>query len=382
MDRSKLYRQALLIALVVGLAARLLVLLFYPDQRFPDSPKYINAGFALFRTGQIRHHNLMPLYPILAFLTGGGLFLKLLDILLSTATIWLVHSLSYELFRSRAAALIAAGITALYPFFIFYSVSRLTETCYLFLLVLSFLLLYRKNYLTGSITLVLSILVRPTLDLLAPLLVVAFSWVVHRAAWKQTLLRLGIYLAVYLALMSPWWLHNYGKYGRFVRLNLGGGIVLYSGNNPLNRSGGGIGGVDVDLSSFAGIPDPFEKNSAMNQAAIRYIREDPARFLRMAGVKFLRFWRLWPYADDYTDWRFVIASLVSYGPVLLLSIVFLVLYSRRVFRPIVPILLFIAYLTAVHLVTIASLRYRLPLEPFLIVFAGYALARLIHRSPT
>jgi hypothetical protein len=99
----------------------------------------------------------------------------------------------------------------------------------------------------------------------------------------------------------------------------------------------------------------------------------------MAGVKFLRFWRLWPYADEYTDWKFIAASLISYGPVLLLSIVFLVFYSRKVFRAIVPILLFIAYLTAVHVITIASLRYRLPLEPFLIVFAGYAAARLADR---
>jgi 4-amino-4-deoxy-L-arabinose transferase-like glycosyltransferase len=382
MNRFKLEKNALLIALFVGLLARLAILLLYPDQRFPDTSKYIAAGRSLFRTGLITHHNLMPLYPILAFLTGGGLFLKLLDIALSTATIWLIYSLSLDWFNSKGGALISALLAALYPFFIFYSVSRLTETSYLFLLVLSFLLLHRKKYLAGSVFLVLSILLRPTLDMLAPLLILAFSWIVHRAPWKQTLKRLAIYLVVYALLMSPWWYHNFVKYGRFVRLNLGDGIVLYSGNNPLNRSGGGIGGVDVELSQFNVIKDPFEKNAAMKQAARQYIQENPARFIRMAGVKFLRFWRLWPYADEYTDWKFVAASILSYGLVLLLSVIFFVFFSRKALRSVVPPLLLIAYLTVVHMVTIGSIRYRLPLEPFLIVFAGYALARLVQRSPT
>ena len=48
-------------------------------------------------------------------------------------------------------------------------------------------------------------------------------------------------MLVYVALMTPWWAYNYARYGQFVRLNLAGGIVLYTGNNPLNVSGGGVG---------------------------------------------------------------------------------------------------------------------------------------------
>jgi 4-amino-4-deoxy-L-arabinose transferase-like glycosyltransferase len=375
--RQLLGKHALLIALIMGLLVRLSILLLFSVQSFPDTSKYIAAGQSLFHTGVIKHHNMMPLYPVLSYLMGGGVFLKLLDILLSTATIWLIYSLSLELFDSKTGALIAALITALYPFFIFYSVSRLTESSYVFLLVVSFLLLHRQRYLVGSIFLVLSILLRPTFDLLAPLLVLCFSWVVHRSPWKQTLKRLAIYLAVYVVLMSPWWYHNYGKYGRFVRLNLGDGIVLYSGNNPMNRSGGGIGGVDVDLSLFNNIYDPFQRNAAMQQAAIRYIQQDPARFVRMGAVKFLRFWRLCPYADEYTDWRFVAASVLSYGPVLVLSIIFFLFFSRKVLRLTIPCILLIVYLTAVHMITISSIRYRLPIEPFLIIFAGYALLRSV-----
>ena len=40
-----------------------------------------------------------------------------------------------------------------------------------------------------------------------------------------------------------------------------------------------------------------------------------------------------------------------------------------------PLLLFIGYLTAVHMIMVGSIRYRLPLEPFLIVFAAAAFTR-------
>jgi len=46
-----------------------------------------------------------------------------------------------------------------------------------------------------------------------------------------------------------------------------------------------------------------------------------------------------------------------------------------------PPLLFVAYGTAVHVITIASLRYRLPLEPFMLMFAAATVARLVPHIP-
>jgi hypothetical protein len=41
------------------------------------------------------------------------------------------------------------------------------------------------------------------------------------------------------------------------------------------------------------------------------------------------------------------------------------------------VVLLAAYLTAVHMVLAASARYRLPLEPFLIILAASAVSRFI-----
>ena len=181
--------------------------------------------------------------------------------------------------------------------------------------------------------------------------------------------------------MSPWWLYQYNKYGDFVRLNLGDGIVLFSGNNPLNTSGGGVGNGnkgkdDMDLSVFKDIVDPIEKNKQMKNEAYKYIVENPSQFIKMSLVKFERFWRLWPHTNKYQQWYTIIASISSYGIVLALSIFFIFKYFSFYRKKLIPILGLFFYLTLIHMVTIGSIRYRFPLEPFLIIFSGYIIAKL------
>ena len=45
--------------------------------------------------------------------------------------------------------------------------------------------------------------------------------------------------------------------------------------------------------------DPIARDRAYRDAAIRYITEDPVRFIKLAELKFMRFWRPWPFAEDY-----------------------------------------------------------------------------------
>lgn len=178
--------------------------------------------------------------------------------------------------------------------------------------------------------------------------------------------------------MAPWWVHNYQAYGTFVRLHFGASLTLYGSNNPHNQSGG-VSDVNQDFSQFEKIPDLIERDRAYRDAAVKYITEDPVRFVKLAALKFTRFWRLWPFAEDYRTSLYVVGSIVSFVPVLILAIVYLVFFSSGHLVRIFPLLLFIGYLTAVHTIMVGSIRYRLPLEPFLIVFAAAAFTRLVGR---
>ena len=365
------------IALILLLAAfvRLAFMLVYPDVNFPDAVAYQTIGNEIFSGQVIKNHIYMPLYPIWTYIFGGKTVLILADIGISIATVYLVYLLSLELFKNKVAALLSSLISAFYPHFLFYAVTGLTETLYTFLLLATFLLFYKKHFFWAILLSILSILVRPSLDLLNPILVVIFIYLVHGLPWKIVLKYLIIYCISYILLMSPWWVHQYQKYGEFVRLNLGDGIVLFSGNNPMNVTGGGVGRKDgtsdMDLSQFDYIKNPIRRNEAMKKEALNYIASDIGHFIELAGIKFMRFWRLWPHTQHYQQWYIIAASLLSYGIVLFLAIGFIFRNSKRYFRMLTPIFALFGYLTLVHMITIGSIRYRFPLEPFLIIFASY-----------
>ena len=373
--------RSLCIVLVAAFFVRILFFWIYPSIHFADAMAYRTIGNEIFSGQIITNHIYMPLYPILAYLSGGGIGQIIADIVLSTMSVALIYLLSIELFNNKIAAVVASIVAALYPHFLFYAVTGLTETFFTFLLLLAFLLLYKGKIVPAIIVLVLSILVRPSLDLLNPILVFIFVAFIYQSSSIRVMKGfkyVAIYALCYLLLIAPWWVHQHQKYGTFVRLHLADGIILYSGNNPINVTGGGVGREnssvqDMDYFSFENIADPIARNEAMKQAAIDFIIENPRRFIELAGLKFVRFWRLWPHTDQYQQWYTIAASLLSYGVVLLFSIGFMIRKGRHYFWHLMPIFALFSYLTLIHMVTIGSIRYRFPLEPFLIIFAAYFL---------
>lgn len=366
--RTRLFLFAIL---AVGLVLRIAAAVLLPEQNFPDAVLYREQARQLWQSFSFDDPYRMPFYQVLTALTGPGWRSLALDVFLSTAAIWLSFQLSLALFEDAITALVTALATAIYPFFIFYAVVGLTETLFITLLLGAYVCWYRGWFTAAAICAVLSILTRPTFDLLAPILVVYFALFIHRLSYGATAKRIAGYAAVYVLLMSPWWIHNYQTYGTFVRLHFGANLTLYGSNNPHNQSGG-VSDVNQDFSQFEKITDVFERDRAYRDAAIKYIAEDPVRFIKLAGLKFTRFWRPWPFAEDYRTPLYIAGSVISFVPVLILSIVYLLFFARGHFVRIFPLLLFIGYLTAVHMIMVGSIRYRLPLEPFLIVFAAAA----------
>jgi hypothetical protein len=368
---SKAY---LFLMLAVALASRLLALYLFPQIYFPDDSAYTIAGEQLFNGGMIKIDNVMPLHPIFYYIMNIVASVKVANIFISMMTVLTVYYLSKAIFDNELVSRVASLVWAVYPHAIFYSITGLAETLYVFILLLAFFFLYRKQFIVASIFIVLSILHRPTLDLIGPILVFFFSYYVHSLSRRETLKNVTIYILVYVVIMGPWWVHQYVKYDQFVRLNLGDGIVLYAGNNELNKSGGGVNsdkGVDFDISWLEDIDNPIEINQALKEQAYKYIIDNKVQFLKMSTVKFVRFWRLWPYNSIYERPFYIAMSLLSYGVVLILFSLYIVRYIREHYRRIGPILILIGFLSLVHMVLISSIRYRFPIEPFLIIFASF-----------
>ena len=127
------------------------------------------------------------------------------------------------------------------------------------LLLAAYVSWYRNAYIAASVFSVLAILTRLILDLLAPILILYFALAIHGLSIKAAMKYLAIYAGIYCILMAPWWLHNYKAYLSFVRLNLGSGIALYSGNNPLNQTGGMDYNLQTSVAPFDEIANPVDR---------------------------------------------------------------------------------------------------------------------------
>ena len=75
----------------------------------------------------------------------------------------------------------------------------------------------------------------------------------------------------------------------------------------------------------------------------------------------------------------MIVSIASVVPMLLLAILGLCT-KRNLLRWLSPILFFAIGDTAVHMILVGTIRYRLPLEPILIVLAGAGGSYLMQRA--
>lgn len=272
-------RYPLAAILALGLALRAFWWLKYPAYNSPDAIVYLREADHLFATGWIENDTYMPLYPILVHLAGANGIL-LLQIALSAASIYLGFLIARDIW-SRSAGLAAAFMLAVHPMLIYYVTFRLTETAFIFFVLLGFVCIYRNLVWAAAVAFVLANLVRPSLDLVYPLILVAGSFAtIPKPSLAVIARRLAIYAMVYCALMSPWWLHNEAKYHRLVRLDLAGGIIMLLENNEQFER------VGLDWSKltfwqpFAGIADPVDKDIAMRKAAIAYIETRPLMWLR------------------------------------------------------------------------------------------------------
>jgi len=376
-------RKALLVVVILGLACRLAAAVFLPDQSayWADIAAYRLLGHTFWTTGEYPSPIYMPLYPIIAGISEMRWPILLIDIALSTALIWLIYRLTAVMFADSAAAVLAALMVALHPQFVAFAVLGLTEPLFITLFAAAFLFWYRGNFVVAAICAVLSILTRPAIDLLAPILVVYFAIAIHRLPLAAAAKQLAIYAIVYCALMTPLWIHNYHAYGMFVRLNLAGGENFYAGNNPHNKSGGGLKESDFVTTEFDGIKNPVEREAALFKAGVEYIKSDPLAFLQRMVIKFGRFWRLWPAFDQYSKPLYVAIYLVTYVPIFIMTLVYLALWGVREFFRIAPLLMFGGYLTLVNIIFVASIRYRMPLEAFMMVLAAVSTIRLLRRWP-
>jgi 4-amino-4-deoxy-L-arabinose transferase-like glycosyltransferase len=345
---------------------------------------------------------------------------------------WLVYRLGRRAFGQRAG-LIAAAIAAIYFYFVHYAASLMTETFY----ILGILWIvdaamrlaaevsatcpglssgltpqFKLGFELG-IAMAFTLLLRQVVVVFFVVLVLWLLWVGRRAARLRPILASLLVVAVVCSvLISPWIVRNYCVFGQLSLPNTNAGFTFFWSNHPIYGTR-----FDPVLSPEHGTSYqdliPLELRD-LNEAALdrallarglAFVADDPGRYLLLSLSRIPVYFLFWPTRDSTILSN--AARVLSFGLFLPFMIYGLLLalkqlpkwYVRRGssreragiqravwdapsaprFEYVILFLLFIGVYTAIHLASWANVRYRLPVDALLILFAAFAVDHLIDR---
>lgn len=326
---------------------------------------------------------------------------------------WLAYRIGRRLFGKRAG-LLAAAFTAIYIYFIYYAATLMTEPFYITALMAALLLLLQlRDNRAGSDTrpavglglaLGTAVLLRQLFLVFIPFLLL-WLWVIrlidmpkgtaagtdgtpaHRLAaylrnggapWRPSLIVTGLVILMIL----PFTVYNYGRFDRFVLLNTNAGYAFFWANHPVyGTKFEGI--LPPELGTYQDLIPPELRRldePALEQALLArglgFVRDDPGRYLLLSLSRIPVYFMFWPSAESGMVSN--VSRVGSFGLFLPLMLAGL-FYSlanravrRRSFGDASLLLLFAGLYTALHLLSWALVRYRLPVDAILLIYAGLA----------
>ena len=318
----------------------------------------------------------------------------------------LAYWIGWRVFDQNAG-LIAAALTAVYTYFIYYTASLMTEPFYIVAILASLLLslLYvqgkvpevhsrRQDWaLAGALGLALgvAVLLRQLYMLFIPFLLVWMWWARRSVTGKSPVWPLLLVVGIVAGMVLPFTLFNYSRFQRFVLLNTNAGYAFYFGNHPvygaqfipiLDESGGGYSAL---IPKYLHRMDEAALDQELLKRGIQFVVDDPGRYVLLSLSRIPVYFQFWPSAQSGLLSN--VARVSSFGllwPFMLYGLVLSFIrrpwsVSRLVSAPAFLLQMFVFIYIVIHLLSWALIRYRLPVDAVLIVFAGLAFMDLYTR---
>lgn len=331
---------------------------------------------------------------------------------------WLVYRIATRLFSSQMGAqmtaqlaqpewqrgewigVLAAGITAVYIYFFYYAGALMTESFYITSILWSFDVALGirmterpslRQWLYLGLALSVVVLLRQLFLLFIPFLLLWLWWSTRPRLWQAALP-----LVIVALMMLPWIIRNYIVFDHFVLLNTNSGYAFFWGNHPIYGTKF-IPILPPEMGSYYSLipPDLLYLNeakldSALLKLALADIMADPGRYLLLSVSRIPPYFEFWPTAKSSAVSN--VSRVASFGlflPFMLYGLVRTLRYRYGGWRqwlasPFTLIYLFILVYTGIHVFTWTLVRYRLPIDAFLTIFAGLALWQLaqwaLHRK--
>ncbi|MFH1724582.1 MAG: glycosyltransferase family 39 protein [Elusimicrobiota bacterium] len=344
-----------------------------------------------------------PLFFGLFYLAGHRMLAaRVAHAAVSAATAWMLGRMTGQLTGSRRAGLFALALSAVYPFFIYYSGILMTETLYVAGVVAGLWAICASLRERGAsawraaaagAALAVAGLTRPQGVPIALGLWVsaAVLCMLKRYRWRSWALA----VLCWALPLAGWAARNHGVCGRYT-LSLKGGFALIDGvmffdlnemdtafarqafrTTPLYEEGRSLG--------------PAERDRLYRRAVFRFMVENPRTVLRQWVHKAFNFWRFYPRVDkEYPDTegarpgvgasrRNLVAVSLLFEPAIILLGFYGAFQLRARAAELWPLYWMVLATFGMHVVIISQMRYRLPVMPVLILFACAAADAALRR---
>ena len=347
-----------------------------------------------------------PLYPF--FLAGiysifgyWHLPVLLIQVIINAMTCTITWYLATNIFNKRTGTLSAVCL-AFHPLFVFNGSSAMTESLFTFLLALVVLFLFksyqsplRRYFILAGCFIGLASLCRASAQFLSVFIFVILFF--KNRQKKMAFIKNYILLLITMGLIiSPWTIRNYIiSGGDFILIDTSRGYTCWEGNQILT-DGHDLEALSrekrlnaesaiADILGIADEPDGAENISRIAWSskrnsdrlfknALRNIFKNPVGTVILWVKKFYRFWFAFIGYEKYT-----IQYLTIFYQIILVSLGTIGLYCcYREHKPVFPLTIIILYFSFIHTMSIAYIRYSVPVMPYIIILACYASSYLGH----
>lgn len=272
-------------------------------------------------------------------------------------------------------AVITVAILGFWPTLVMYTTITASEIPYLLftMLALDAWTLPKRSVLAraglAGVSIGIATLIRPSAILVPGLFAVCQLAVGNRTRTAIVDQAKAVVVAALVAavLIAPWSIRNYRLLDSFVMVSTNGGITLWMGNHP--GSDGSFSDLPEDMLA---LPED-ERSRVLGERAKAYIREDPVAFVARAAKKL---WLLFGNESVGVGWNKGIADTfgettqlvlkrftqLSWAFLFVVAVLGGIYHLRRfgVMRTLfAPIVVIIAYHSAIHAVVVAQERYHI-----------------------
>lgn len=330
---------------------------------------------------------------------------------------------------NRTAGLLAAAISAIYAYFIMYGASLMTESLYIVSILWSLDVAMRlagqiSSESTGGsrtgnrrmlflgvelgLAMAAALLLRQVIMAFFLVMGLWLMWVTwRRSAIRSLAAPFAAAALVLIVSITPVIIRNYLAFDRFTALNTNAGYAFYWSNHPIYGTrfesvlspSHGVTYQELIPQELAGL-DEAALDRALLRRGLEFVRDDPGRYILLSLSRIPVYFLFWPKSDSTLLSN--AARLLSFALFLPVMLYGLIMAVRKIWRtakfyigrPKAPdkigesqvylenVLLLLAFIfvySFIHIVSWANVRYRLPVDAILIIFAGYGLYDLLLR---